>query len=591
MYRIIKIIAVSILFLFFFLYSMVGFAQKSMNLDFEFIHSKTKLPENWYMDGKDYNITSDRLEKHAGKVSLKMKTLPNPKREFAVFTGTLPIKLVAGKNVEYKGWIKTKEVKNGYAGLWLRVDGDSTVLGFNNMFERGLKGDNDWTQVSIKMNISKNARNINFGGLFPGEGIAWFDNLELFVNGKKIIDVMKLAPKTSLSQNEIVALKKYIYPLRTYEPDGGDTKDLAVLGNLIGDSKVVALGEVTHGSSQIFKMKNRIIQYLAANNGFDIFSIEANMPESYKVSEYAVRGEGDPKKLIAGMYFWTWQTQEVLNMVEWMRKFNQPKQRIAFTGFDMQSNDGSLNELFDAFKRNKEVENKIIDLKKKLDEIRTRSQKNRGMISIGYEEMKEVDSLISFLKSWIATSSFQKPQKDWLLQNVAIIQQFLLMKNYLWRDKCMANNFLWIKDHNPKSKFVIWAHNGHIQKTNQMMGNHLSQKLGDDYKTFGFTFFNGSYTATGNKGLTSYEAIKAYPGTLEYLLNQLNEPFFILDLKKIKADRPKDLRWLTEQIEFRSVGARGGMKNEFSESNVSDNFDYLIFIRTSSPSTLFTNPQ
>jgi erythromycin esterase len=53
------------------------------------------------------------------------------------------------------------------------------------MNDRGLKGNNEWTQVSIKMNVSKDARNINFGGLFPGEGTAWFDDLELYVEGKK----------------------------------------------------------------------------------------------------------------------------------------------------------------------------------------------------------------------------------------------------------------------------------------------------------------------------------------------------------------------------------------------------------------------
>ncbi|MEN6597026.1 MAG: Panacea domain-containing protein [Proteiniphilum sp.] len=38
------------------------------------------------------------------------------------------------------------------------------------------------------------------------------------------------------------------------------------------------------------------------------------------------------------------------------------------------------------------------------------------------------------------------------------------------------------------------------------------------------------------------------------------------------------MRWLTGQLEFRRVGAMGGMKNEFTDRNVSDDFDYLIFI-------------
>ena len=584
MNRISKILVV---FTSFCLCSIGGFAQKSLNLDFELKNYGASLPKNWYAGGEGFKVALDSIEKHAGKFSLKMEMDGNPNGRFGVFTGTLPIDLVAGKNVEYKGWIKTKDVKNGYAGLWFRVDGENNAtLGFDNMSDRGLNGDNDWTQVSIKLDVSAEVKNINFGGLFPGEGTVWFDNLELYVNGEKFIDIVEAAPKTSLSQSEIATLKKYIYPLRTYEPDGGDTKDLNALDMLIGNSKVVALGEVTHGSSEIFKMKNRIIQYLAVNNGFDIFSIEANMPEAYKLNDYTVRGEGDPKKLIAGMYFWTWRTEEVLNMVEWMRHFNQPKQRIEFTGFDMQYYEGAVNELLEAFKENGEVENKIDELKKKLDEIRNRARQARGMISVGYSEMKEIDDIISFIKNGIETSSFQNSQKAWLQQNIVIVLQYLEMNNYLWRDKCMADNFLWIKEQNPQSKLVIWAHNGHIMKTNQMQGAHLAQTLGDDYVTFGFSFFDGSYTAAGSNGLGSYDAVQAYPGTLEYLLEQLEEPFFILDLKKIKSDNHKDTEWLLGQLEYRRVGAVGGNPIEFSESKISDDFDYLIFIKTSSPSTL-----
>ena len=567
--------------------SIGGFAQKSLNLDFELKNYGASLPKNWYAGGEGFKVALDSIEKHAGKFSLKMEMSGNPNGRFGVFTGTLPIDLVAGKNVEYKGWIKTKDVKNGYAGLWFRVDGENNAtLGFDNMSDRGLNGDNDWTQVSIKLDVSAEVKNINFGGLFPGEGTVWFDNLELYVNGEKFIDIVEAAPKTSLSQREIATLKKYIYPLRTYEPDGDDTKDLNALDMLIGNSKVVALGEVTHGSSEIFKMKNRIIQYLAVNNGFDIFSIEANMPEAYKLNDYTVRGEGDPKKLIAAMYFWTWRTEEVLNMVEWMRQFNQPKQRIEFTGFDMQYYEGAVNELLEAFKENGEVENKIDELKKKLDEIRNRARQARGMISVGYSEMKEIDDIISFIKNGIETSSFQNSQKAWLQQNIVIVLQYLEMNNYLWRDKCMADNFLWIKEQNPQSKLAIWAHNGHIMKTSQMQGAHLAQKLGDDYVTFGFSFFDGSYTAAGSNGLGSYDAVQAYPGTLEYLLEQLKEPIFILDLKRIKSDNHKDTEWLLGQLEYRRVGAVGGNPIEFSESKISNDFDYLIFIKTSSPSTL-----
>ena len=401
------------------------------------------------------------------------------------------------------------------------------------------------------------------------------------------MDVIEPEPKNTFSQKEITALEKYIYPLRTYEPDDGDTKDLHILNKLIGNSKVVALGENSHGSSEIFKMKNRIIQYLAINNGFDIFSLEGSMAESYRINDYTVRGEGDPKKLIADMQVWTWRTEELLNMVEWMRKFNQPKQRIEFTGFDMHYYDGAIHELLTIFKEDEEAENKITELKKKLDELQDRAKQYGGLINVAPDKKKEFDTIISFLQH----RTFQISNETWFQQNIVIIQQFLEFSSSTWRDKCMADNFMWIKEHNPNSKFIIWAHNAHIMKSGQNMGAQLVQKLGDDYTTFGFAFFDGSYTANGSKGITTYDGIQAYRGSLEYLLNQLNKPIFIIDLKKIKSDNYRGLEWLMEQFDFRRVGATGGTQHEFLSTKITEDFDYLIFIKTSSPSTLFPKPQ
>lgn len=123
---------------------------------------------------------------------------------------------------------------------------------------------------------------------------------------------------------------------------GNGFDDLAGLDSIVGDARVVSLGEPTHGTREAFQMKHRLFEYLVEKKGFNIFSIEANMPESYALNEYVIDGKGDPKKLIAGMYFWTWRTQEVLMMVEWMRAWNKAhpdKAPITFTGFDMQTPD------------------------------------------------------------------------------------------------------------------------------------------------------------------------------------------------------------------------------------------------------------
>jgi erythromycin esterase-like protein len=122
--------------------------------------------------------------------------------------------------------------------------------------------------------------------------------------------------------------------------------DLQPLKQLIGDARIVSLGESTHGSREIFQMKHRLLEYLVSELGFTIFSIEANMPEAYRLNGYVLGGDGDPSKLISGMYFWTWNTHEVLDMVEWMRNFNASgKGHVEFTGFDMQTPDVAMQEV------------------------------------------------------------------------------------------------------------------------------------------------------------------------------------------------------------------------------------------------------
>jgi erythromycin esterase-like protein len=127
--------------------------------------------------------------------------------------------------------------------------------------------------------------------------------------------------------------------LNTVEARNG-FDDMQRLKKVVGNARIVSLGEATHGSREFFQLKHRMLEFLATENGFTIFSIEANMPEAYRLNDYVLNGIGDPAKLIKGMYFWTWDTEEVLDMVQWMREFNKSgKGRMQFTGFDMQAPD------------------------------------------------------------------------------------------------------------------------------------------------------------------------------------------------------------------------------------------------------------
>jgi erythromycin esterase-like protein len=133
--------------------------------------------------------------------------------------------------------------------------------------------------------------------------------------------------------------------IRLATPEAGHGfSDMQPLKKLIGDARIVSLGEATHGTREFFQLKHRMLEFLATEMGFTVFSIEANMPEAYRLNDYVLNGTGDPAQLLRGMYFWTWNTEEVLDMIKWMREYNASgRGRLQFTGFDMQTHTVALD--------------------------------------------------------------------------------------------------------------------------------------------------------------------------------------------------------------------------------------------------------
>ena len=97
-------------------------------------------------------------------------------------------------------------------------------------------------------------------------------------------------------------VRKHAVPFTTVEPGNGFT-DLMPLKKSIGTTRIVALGEQTHGTHEFFKMKHRLLEFLVSELGYSVFAIEANMPEAYRLNDYVLTGKGDPAALLKGMYF------------------------------------------------------------------------------------------------------------------------------------------------------------------------------------------------------------------------------------------------------------------------------------------------
>ena len=128
---------------------------------------------------------------------------PSSPLSFGVVTGSFPVGDAAGKRVRFSAWIKTEDVRNGYAGLWWRVDGpgegnNRPQLAFDNSVTRyidgkpdtgngnlrGATGTTPWTYYQFELPVGKTASNINFGVLFTGTGAAWVDAMKVELDGQ-----------------------------------------------------------------------------------------------------------------------------------------------------------------------------------------------------------------------------------------------------------------------------------------------------------------------------------------------------------------------------------------------------------------------
>lgn len=150
----------------------------------------------------------------------------------------------------------------------------------------------------------------------------------------------------------VASLKKAAVPLTAAFSDK-TYKDLAPLEKLLKDVDVVGAGECTHGSREVFEMKGRLFRFLVERMGYTVFALESSMPACVALDRYVTKGEGDPAEALKAQGFWTWSTEEVLDLVKWMRAYNadaKHKSKLRIVGVDMQDRMGALNYLVQTLK-------------------------------------------------------------------------------------------------------------------------------------------------------------------------------------------------------------------------------------------------
>jgi erythromycin esterase len=271
----------------FLLLAVTGTSAPFFNLGFEV--GARGLPYGWFVNGPGFEFTLDSKIYQSGKQSLRIQNSNAPAGTLGVANQQFPIELVRGKHVHASGWIKTAGVRDGIAAMWWRVDGANGTLSLDNSPAPGpAPGTRDWTRYEFDRDVNPAAIAVWWGVFLRGSGTAWFDNIEISIDGVPV----EQPPPPALGEPEEDQLAWIrSNPIRTNGATPGQGwPDLSPLEGLVGNARIVALGEATHGTREFFQMKHRILEFLANEMGFTIFSVEANMPEAHRVNDYVLTG-------------------------------------------------------------------------------------------------------------------------------------------------------------------------------------------------------------------------------------------------------------------------------------------------------------
>jgi hypothetical protein len=90
-----------------------------------------------------------------------------------------------GKRVRFSAFVRSEDVAE-WAGLWMRVDEGSSIVSFDNMQNRPIKGTTAWNTYEVVLDVSPAASTISFGALVASSGGVWVKHPSLEVVGANV---------------------------------------------------------------------------------------------------------------------------------------------------------------------------------------------------------------------------------------------------------------------------------------------------------------------------------------------------------------------------------------------------------------------
>ena len=408
------------------------------------------------------------------------------------------------------------------------------------------------------------------------------------------------------NQVAITWLNNNAIPLQATEPNLG-CDDLQPFLEMVGDTRLVALGEGSHGVKEYFTLKHRLVQCLVEEKGFSRVIFELGNANIEPANRYVTSGEGDALLVLDNMY--TLNTGGFSDLMEWTRAYNasNPDIPIHWASFDVLSIDfeydkvikfleqhdsGWVNEAKNLLACTKAENSKeeITICLEKIEQVLTYLQDNKTQYIEATSE-SEVAQLLYYARIIVQSQTRQLLSKKHPLQ---------AMGNSYFRDEFMAENVLWLLGQYPDEKFILWAHNAHVKRADLQMGGYLVDALGADYMTVGLTAYEGQFNTSTihltkpNFRLATIDIPKQPRGSFEAHAHQTDLTDFYVDLRPIRVGENIDpsvvKTFRDKNIHLQNFGsAYHSLVYLFccGKNQIANEFDVLFHIDTVHPSELF----
>ena len=309
-----------------------------------------------------------------------------------------------------------------------------------------------------------------------------------------------------------------------------DSANLDGLLERIGNSRLVLLGEASHGTAEFYDMRARITRELIEKKGFTIIAAEADWPDA-SVIDHFIRGSGKRPfvsyKPFGDFPSWMWKNQSIVAFLRWLKDYNQqfysPKHAIGFYGLDIYNLFGSIDAVLDYLQA---VDPKMAEVARwrysclmpwssdpSLYSQFMEFRKHHGCESEVHSVLQNMRRKQAFYKQIDRRRYFNAEQNARLIINSERYYRTKYHGTYnSWnlRDQSMFETLLAILNYRGQtSKAVVWAHNSHIgdaRATDRSalgefnLGQRVRETFGDRAYLIGFGTDHGTVAAASKWG-------------------------------------------------------------------------------------------